>query len=96
MPATDANAMPAPWLAALQGAVLTFQGKPDDALTILNAADTSNVLVANRIAEAHAALGHNAEAAAWNQRVATNYRLNLADFTDVNSRRRAKQELAAR
>jgi tetratricopeptide (TPR) repeat protein len=96
MPATDANAMPAPWLAALQGAVLTFEGKPDDALAILNAADTSNVLVANRIAEAHAALGHNAEAAAWNQRVAANYRLNLADFTDVNSRRRAKQELAAR
>ena len=96
MPASDANAVPAPWLAAMQGAVLTFQGKPADALTILNAADTSNVLVANRIAEAHAALGHRDEAAAWNRRVMANYRLNLVDFTDVNSRRRAKQELAAR
>ncbi|HEY0527677.1 MAG TPA: hypothetical protein VGD02_02520 [Gemmatimonadaceae bacterium] len=96
MPATDANAMPAPWLAALEGNILTLKGRPADALVILNAADTSNVLVANRIAEAHAALGHRAEAAAWNQRVASNYRLNLADFTDVNSRRRARLELATR
>lgn len=96
IPVGNANAVPAPWMAAMQGAVLTFQGKPADALTILNAADTSNVLVANRIAEAHAALGHRDEAAAWNRRVMANYRLNLGDFTDVNSRRRAKQELAAR
>lgn len=96
MSPTDADAMPAPWLAALEGTILTFKGKPADALPILNGADTSNVLVANRIAEAHAALGHAAEAAEWNRRVAANYRLNLADFTDVNSRRRAKQELAKR
>jgi hypothetical protein len=77
-------------LAALDGYLLTQQGKPADALVILMAADTTNVLVMNRIAEAHAALGHTAEAAAWNGRVNTNYALNLVDFTNVNSRRRAR------
>jgi len=46
--------------------------------------------VMNRIAEAHAALGHTAEAAAWNNRVNASYALNLGDFTNVNSRRRAR------
>jgi tetratricopeptide (TPR) repeat protein len=83
-------------LAALEGYQLTQQGKPADALAILMKADTTNVLVANRIAEAHAALGHPAEAAAWNKRVTDNYALNLIDFTNVNSRRRAKLETAKR
>jgi hypothetical protein len=83
-------------LAALEGYELTQQGKPADALAILMKADTTNVLVANRIAEAHAALGHPAEAAAWNKRVTDNYALNLIDFTNVNSRRRAKLETAKR
>jgi hypothetical protein len=77
-------------LAALEGYELTQQGRPADALPILMAGDTTNVLVMSRIAEAHAALGHTAEAAAWNNRVNTNYALNLGDFTNVNSRRRAK------
>ena len=53
------------------------------------AADTANnVLVMNRIAEAHAATGSAfpGEATAWNRRVNTNYALNLGDFTNVNSR----------
>jgi hypothetical protein len=50
----------------------------------------------NRVAEAHAALGHPAVAATWNNRVNTNYALNLQDFTNVNSRRRAKLETASR
>jgi tetratricopeptide (TPR) repeat protein len=83
-------------LAALEGYQLTQQGKPAAALPILMAADTSNVLVANRIAEAHAALGHPAEAAAWNKRVNDNYALNLIDFTNVNSRRRARLATASR
>ncbi len=83
-------------LAALEGYQLTQQGKPADALVILMKADTTNVLVANRIAEAHAALGHPAEAAAWNKRVNTNFALNLADFTNVNSRRRARMATASR
>ena len=58
--------------------------------------DTTSVLIMNRVAEAHAALGHPAEAAAWNNRVNTNYALNLQDFTNVNSRRRAKTETASR
>jgi hypothetical protein len=60
------------------------------------ASDTTNLLVANRIAEAHAALGHPAEAAVWNKRVNADYALNLADWTNVNSRRRAKLETASR
>jgi tetratricopeptide (TPR) repeat protein len=81
---------------ALEGYLLTQQGKPADALTILMKADTTNVLIMNRIAEAHAALGHPAVAAAWNNRVNANYALNLLDFTNVNSRRRAKMETASR
>ncbi|MEA2763721.1 MAG: Tetratricopeptide repeat [Gemmatimonadaceae bacterium] len=83
-------------LAALEGYQLTQQGKAAAALPILMAADTTNVLVANRIAEAHAALGHTAEAAAWNKRVSANYALNLTDFTNVNSRRRARLATASR
>ena len=94
--AADPNSVPKDWLSALEGYQLTQQGKPADALTILMAADTTNVLVMNRIAEAHAALGHTAEAAAWNNRVNANYALNLADFTNVNSRRRAKLATASR
>ncbi|HYS68915.1 MAG TPA: tetratricopeptide repeat protein [Gemmatimonadaceae bacterium] len=85
------QSVPGDFLAALAGYQLTQQGKPADALPILMAADTTNVLVMNRIAEAHAALGHTAEAAAWNARVNANYALNLGDFTNVNSRRRARQ-----
>jgi tetratricopeptide (TPR) repeat protein len=88
--AADAGSVPGAQLAALEAYELTQQARPGDALPILMAADTTNVLVMNRIAEAHAALGHNAEAAAWNNRVNTNYALNLGDFTNVNSRRRAK------
>ena len=92
----DPNSVPRDYLTALEGYQLTQQGKPAGALTILMAADTTNVLVMNRIAEAHAALGHTAEAAAWNNRVNANYALNLADFTNVNSRRRAKLATAGR
>jgi tetratricopeptide (TPR) repeat protein len=88
--AADAGSVPGAQLAALEGYQLTQQGKAADALPILMAADTTNVLVMNRIAEAHAALGHSAEAAAWNNRINANYALNLGDFTNVNSRRRAK------
>lgn len=94
--AADPSSVPKDWLSALEGYQLTQQGKPADALTILMAADTTNVLVMNRIAEAHAALGHTAEASAWNNRVNANYALNLADFTNVNSRRRAKLATASR
>jgi tetratricopeptide (TPR) repeat protein len=94
--ASDPRSVSPAALAALEGYQLTQQGKPADALTILMAADTTNVLVMNRIAEAHAALGHTAEAAAWNNRVNANYALNLADFTNVNSRRRAKLATASR
>ena len=84
------------FLAALEGYQLTQQGKPADALPILMAADTTNILVMNRIAEAHAALGHTAEAVAWNGRINANYAVSLGDFTNVNSRRRAKVATSAR
>jgi len=94
--AVDDPSVSKDFLAALEGYQLTQQGKPADALPILMAADTTNILVMNRIAEAHAALGHAAEAAAWNGRINSNYAMSLGDFTNVNSRRRAKQATASR
>ena len=82
--------MSADLTAAATGYLATNQGRPADALKILSAADTTNFLIMNRIAEAHAALGHPAEATAWNNKINTNYQLNLADFTSVNARRRAR------
>ncbi len=81
-------------IAAAEGYLLTQQGRPADALKVLMAADTTNYLVMNRIAEAHAALGHPAEAAAWNNRITSNYALNFLDFTGLNSRRRARMASA--
>lgn len=86
--ATD-PAVPAVFIKALEGYQLTQQGKPADALTVLMSADTTNVLIMNRIAEAHAAMGHASVAAEWNDRVNKDYALALGDFTNVNSRRRA-------
>jgi tetratricopeptide (TPR) repeat protein len=77
-------------VAAVDAFLATQQGRPADALKILATADTTNFLVMSRMAEAHAALGHTAEAARWNNKINSNYQLNLADFTAVNSRRRAK------
>jgi tetratricopeptide (TPR) repeat protein len=94
--AANPGTVPPDRVPALEGYLLTQQGKPADALKVLMAGDTTSVLIMNRIAEAHAALGHPAEAAAWNNRVNTNYALNLMDFTNVNSRRRAKTETASR
>jgi tetratricopeptide (TPR) repeat protein len=94
--ASSPNTVAPAFIAALEGVQLTQQGKPADALKILMASDTTNDLVMNRIAEAHAALGHADEAAAWNNRVNADYALNLADFTSANSRRRAKMETARR
>jgi len=83
-------------IAAAEGFMLTQQGKPADALKVLMAADTTNDLVINRIAEAHAALGHPAEAAAWDRRITSNYQLNLANFPEINSRRRATVYLSSK
>jgi len=77
-------------VAAAEAYLATQQRRPADALKILSAADTTNFLVMNRTAEAHAALGHPAEAAAWNNKINTNYQLNLGDFPSVNARRRAR------
>jgi tetratricopeptide (TPR) repeat protein len=81
-------------LAAAEGYLLTQQGKPNEALKALMSADTTSYIVMNRIAEAHAALGHRAEAMAWNKRIADNYNVGLADFPGVNARRRAREEMA--
>jgi tetratricopeptide (TPR) repeat protein len=78
------------YAAAAEGFLATQQGRPADALKSLMAADTTNLLVMNRIAEAHAALGHSAEAAAWYNRINADRALSLADFPGVNSRRRAR------
>jgi tetratricopeptide (TPR) repeat protein len=94
--AAEPGAVPPDRVPALEGYLLTQQGKPADALAILMKGDTTSILIMNRVAEAHAALGHPAVAAAWNNRVNTNYALNLQDFTNVNSRRRAKLETANR
>lgn len=77
-------------LAAAESYLATEQGSPADALRILSTADTTNFLVMNRLAEAYAALGHPVEAAVWNNKINSNYQLNLGDFTSVNARRRAR------
>jgi tetratricopeptide (TPR) repeat protein len=77
-------------VAALEGYLLTQQNKPAEALTVLMAADTTDLIVEDRIGEAHAALGHSDEAAKWYNRINSNYAVTLQDFTDVNSRRRAR------
>lgn len=94
--AAEPGTVPPDRVPALEGFLLTQQGKPADALKVLMAGDTTSILILNRIAEAHAALGHPAEATAWNNRVNANYAVNLQDFTNVNSRRRAKLETASR
>jgi hypothetical protein len=83
-------------LAAAEAFLDTQQGRPADALRALSTADSTNFLVMSRLAEAHAALGHSAEAARWNNKINSNYQLSLSDFTSVNSRRRAKLATAAK
>jgi tetratricopeptide (TPR) repeat protein len=85
---------PASRVAALNGYLLTQQGKPAEALNLLMAADTTDLIVLNNIAAAHAALGHADEAARWWTRVNNDKQLSLQDFTNVNSRRRARLALA--
>ena len=81
-------------IAALEGYLLTQQGKPADALTVLMAADTTDLIVMDRIAEAHTALGHTDEATKWYNRINSNNAISLADFTNVNAKRRARIALA--
>src|SRR5256885_2345511 len=83
-------------VAAAEANLATQQGHPADALKILMAADTNNIGVMNRIAEAHAALGHSAEANAWYAKVNNNYALALSDFPAVNARRRSRLAAAAK
>jgi len=80
---------------AAEANLATQQGHPADALKILMAADTNDVLVMNRIAEAHAALGHPAVANAWHAKINNNYALNLWDFPSMNARRRSRLASAA-
>lgn len=81
-------------LAISKGLVLTRQGKHDEALKVLMTADTTDFVVMNRIAEAHAALGHSPEAAKWNKRILDNYNVSLEDLREANARRRAREENA--
>jgi predicted Zn-dependent protease len=87
-----ATTPPAPptWIAAAEGFLLTQQGRAAEGLRILTAADTTNVLVIQRIAEAHAALGNRTEAAAWNARIGRNYAINLVNIPAADARRRAR------
>jgi tetratricopeptide (TPR) repeat protein len=87
--ATD-PAVPKTLIAAAEGNLATQQGRPADALKILMAADTTDIVVMNRIAEAHAALGHPAVANVWYDKINSNYALNLADFPAANARRRTR------
>jgi tetratricopeptide (TPR) repeat protein len=82
-------------IAAAEGFLLIRQGKPDEALKVLMAADTTKFIVMNRIAEAHAALGHTAESVKWNKRITDNYAVELSDFPGANARRRAREEVGS-
>jgi hypothetical protein len=87
--ATDPT-VPKTLIAAAEGSLATQQGRPADALKILMASDTADLVVMNRIAEAHAALGHAAEANAWYNKINSDYALNLLDFPAANARRRTR------
>jgi tetratricopeptide (TPR) repeat protein len=87
--ATD-NAVPKTLIAAAEANLATQQERPADGLKILMAADTTDIVIMNRIAEAHAALGHPAVAKAWYDKINSNYALNLADFPAANARRRTR------
>jgi len=76
--------------AQLRQNVTSPRGTTLEALKILMAADTNYVAVMNRIAEAHAALGHSAEANAWYAKVNNNYALALSDFPAASARRRSR------
>ncbi|MFL5639680.1 MAG: hypothetical protein ACJ78M_09905 [Gemmatimonadaceae bacterium] len=82
-------------IAIAKGLILTRQGNPTEALKVFMTADTTNFVVMNRIAEAHTALGHSAEAATWNKRILDNYNISLEDLREANARRRAREEIAA-
>ncbi|HEY6088762.1 MAG TPA: hypothetical protein VD771_03130 [Gemmatimonadaceae bacterium] len=82
-------------VAVAQAFLATEQGRPAEALKILSTSDTTDFVVMNRLAEAHAALGHTAEATRWNNKINSNYQLNLADFPGVYARKRAKVAAAA-
>jgi tetratricopeptide (TPR) repeat protein len=83
-------------VAAAEGTLATQQGRPADALKVLMAADTTNIVVMSRIGEAHDALGHTAEANAWYKKINSDYALNLQDFPAVNARRRTRLATAAK
>ncbi len=82
--------VPATLIAVAEGFLMTQQGRPAEALKVLTVADTTSLLIMDRIAGAHAALGNRAEAAAWNARIAQNYALNLVDIPTAHARRRAR------
>lgn len=81
-------------VAITKGLMLTRQGKPDEALKVFMTADTTNIVVMSRIAEAHAALGHNTNAMMWNKRILDNNNVSLEDLRQANARRRAREETA--
>lgn len=81
-------------IAISKGLMLTRQGKHAEALKVLMTADTTNLVVMNRIAQAHATLAHSADATMWNKRILDNYNVTLEDLREANARRRAREENA--
>lgn len=77
-------------IAAAEGFLLTQQGRPAEALAILNAANTTNLLIMERIAGAHAALGHRPVASTWNAKVNQDHALDLVNIPAAHARRRAR------
>jgi hypothetical protein len=86
--------LPHDLVAIAKGLMLTRQRKHAEALKVLMTADTTNLVVMNRIAEVHSALGHSADATMWNKRILDNYNLSLEDVREANARRRAREEIA--
>jgi len=83
------GSVPPELIAALDANLFTKSGRPADALLVLMAQDTTNVLVMSHIAEAHSALGHVAEYHAWTKKITANHAIALGDFSDLYARSRA-------
>jgi hypothetical protein len=83
-------------LFAVEGYIHIKGERPRQALTVLQKADTTDLVVLSRIAEANAMLGNKARSTAQYARIRDDRALNLLDYAAANARARAATALAPR
>lgn len=83
-------------LLAVEGYMAIRAERPKDALSVLQKADTADLVVLSWIAEANSMLGSAAKATAQFTRIRDDRELDLLDYAAVNARARAAMALAPR